>query len=476
MFTYLTRRAMLKLSATTLAGSVLASCAPKPAAQPTAAPTSAPAQATAVPPTAEPTVPPATAVPATPALVTIMYARLELSEEQQAQFEKDNPDVKIELVENDPVRFMAMVAAGTPPDLCRTGAANVPNLLARRLIRDLTPYFEVSAVLKPDDLAPVNNYYRANGPTETGQGPIYGMVKDWSPDFTVWCNYWVTEQAGLTKPDDTKPLSFAEVRAIAEKCMKKEGDRTVTWGYGWEHAWTDRMWMVGLLETGDGIYTDGFSKMDITENEAAKEIVKFYFDLMKDDLVSNPINPTSSWFIYDVMNSLSPLGQYGYWFGAMAADFEEDAKKRVILLPAPRWNPQQGKRISPCGVAVGTVMISSTQVPDAAWKVYEWYNGKEPALERAKSGWGLPALKSMLDLLPEETDFQKQSRKVALGEVEHSGETMKFNPFLAEGAANEIYWKHLEPALRGQITFDELLTNVETEVNAAIREGIDRLT
>jgi multiple sugar transport system substrate-binding protein len=40
--------------------------------------------------------------------------------------------------------------------------------------------------------------------------------------------------------------------------------------------------------------------------------------------------------------------------------------------------------------------------------VIEYYSGGQPALDRAVTGWGVPLLKSMFDLLPQDTEFNQQ--------------------------------------------------------------------
>jgi hypothetical protein len=35
--------------------------------------------------------------------------------------------------------------------------------------------------------------------------------------------------------------------------------------------------------------------------------------------------------------------------------------------------------------------------------------------------------------------------------------------------------KHLDVALKGDITFDDMVTNIEKEVNEIIKDGIDRI-
>jgi hypothetical protein len=52
---------------------------------------------------------------------------------------------------------------------------------------------------------------------------------------------------------------------------------------------------------------------------------------------------------------------------------------------------------------------------------------------------------------------------------------IKLNPFLSEGAVVNSWTKNLEQALKGQMTFDELVAAVENEVNAAISDGVMRI-
>lgn len=161
----LSRRAFLSASAAACLGAGLAGCAMVTPVGP--AVTTVPVEATPPP-----------IAPAAAGTVVVMHFRHELTEDQEKQFEQDNPGIEIEFLNADPVRFFAMYAAGNPPDLLRTQAPAIPQYLARKMLYDLTPFFEVSEVLKPADLAPANSYYMANSPLEIGKGKVYGMVKD----------------------------------------------------------------------------------------------------------------------------------------------------------------------------------------------------------------------------------------------------------------------------------------------------------
>ncbi len=465
--TRLTRREMLKLSGTFAAGSLLAACAPAATPQPT----SAPAQAVPVVATqAPPTVAPAPTQAIVEGTVVIMHRRHELLEDEEKQFEADNPGIQIELLADDFTRFFAMYAAGTPPDLLRVQAPSIPQFLARKILYDLTPYFEASEVLKPGDLAPANNYYKASGPLAIGQGKIYGMVKDWSPDFTLWAYKPAFEAAGVDVPDDTQPLTYDEVVQLAQQLAKFEGDRVATWGYGYGDFWIDRIWMNMLAETGQELYADSFTKINLAGNEEARKVTQYYFDLAKANLVANPLNPSPSWNGEDFTKGSLALLQYGYWFSGMA---ESDVTKgQIVMLPAPTW---AGQRRDPTMTATGMIMSAATQVPDAAWKVFEWYNGLQPADVRAKSGWGVPGLKSLYPLMPSEGGFRQQVSRVLQEELGYAEIPLQFNPFISETAVVDSWAKNLDRALRDEISFDDLLANVEKEINDAIKEGIDRI-
>jgi multiple sugar transport system substrate-binding protein len=182
------------------------------------------------------------------------------------------------------------------------------------------------------------------------------------------------------------------------------------------------------------------------------------------------VNPTSSWAGDDFVRGVVAMVQYGYWFGGMA---ESDVTAgKVVMLPSPTWSSE---RRDPTITATGMFMAAATQVPDAAWKFFEYYNAGQPAINRAGSGWGVPALKSMYDLMPKETDFDQQRQRVLKAELDLATPPLQFNPFITETAVYDTWTVYLEQALNGAITFDELLANVEADVNTAIQEGKERI-
>jgi len=453
------RREFLKFSGVAAAGAILASCAPKATPTPTQPPITGETEV----PTQEP---PPKKVEGN---VVIMHQRSELSEAQEQQFEADNPGITIELIENNLQRFFAMLAAGAQLDLYRTQGPIVPSLLARKLLYDLTPYFQTSELIKVDDLADANKAYWAKSALEVGEGNIYGMCKDFSPDMTVWVNDGLFEAAGVTPLDDTSSMTYDQWYQLAKQVAKFEGDRIATWGFGYSNGWIDRIWMVALAETGKSLFTDGYTKVNFGDD--VKAMANYFYTVAKDRLCESPVDASpNGWAGGDFTAGILATMQYGYWFGGMS---ETDANRgKVRMLPAPTW---AGVHLDPTITATGMVMLSGTSNPDAAWKVFEWYNAGQPSIDRAGSGWGCPALKSQWPLMPNNTPFQQQVQKVLAGELAVSDVKMQYNPFLGENSFFNAWNTHLNEALSNAITFDELCSKTESDINTLIAEGISRL-
>ncbi len=453
-----TRREMLKLTGAAAVGSVLAACGTP------AAPSQAPAATSAPAPTKAP------AVASGPVTISVMHDPKEFTEDMIKQFEAANPNIKLEVLKTDMTRFYAMAAAGNPPDVVRVQAPDLPQLLSRKLLKDLTPYFQSSSLLKMDDLAPANNYYKAKSPIQFGDGPIYGMVKDWSPDFTLFIYTAAFEEAKVPVPDTSKVFTYDELGELGKKLTKLQGDKVVRWGFDMADGWIDRIWMNMLAEKGQALYTPDYKKINLVNNDEARKAARYFFDLQKANAMASPVNPSTDWIGADFTKGMVGIIQYGYWFSAMA---ESDVTKgKVVMLPSPTW---AGKRRGPTMTATGTVISAKTKNPDAAWKVFEWYHGGAPSVDRAKGGWGVPGLKSQYAMIPTDSPFQKQARAILDAELPYTNDVIQFNPYISGDTVYNLWNKYVEQALRGSLSFDDMLKKIEAEANTAIQEGADRI-
>lgn len=460
--TQLSRRHLLKLMGVGLA---LAACAPAgaPAGDQASAGAAAPASAATE--------------------LVMMYHAGEIPEPLITQFNENYAPLHLTRVDVDPTRFYAMFAAGEAPDLVRSMAPDIPQLLGRGMLLNLQSYFETSDVLKEDDMLPVNNYYRAGDLLSIGDGPRYGMVKDWAPDGFIWINEAVFEEAGVEAPDLTNPVSEVDMNAIARSVTVREGNQTKTFGFDTATGFIDRFWMSMAKAAGGSLYTDDFTAIQVVDNEPVVNAIKFYFDLANEGVMPSALNPSpAGWFGPDFTGGRLAIVRTGYWFhGFCVADPGEEfqaalADGKIKMYPSFSW---YGARSNPCITAAGAIATSSTKNPDATWTAFEWFMGKEPAQDRARSGWGLPGLTSLWDLIPKEGPLSSLTWATIQAEEPYTKETIQFNPYLAGGepmVPGIVYQTNLEQALRGEISFEELLARIESETNVAIQEGMDQVS
>jgi multiple sugar transport system substrate-binding protein len=405
-----------------------------------------------------------------PTEVSVMWNLGEFTKPDIEFFESRHPNVKIELIADDPAKLAAMFASGRPPDVFRVQAPGIPQLIRRGLIRPLTSYFSASDLVRPGDLAGANNYYRSDG-KRIGSGDLYGMVKDWSPDFNVFLYTKAFSDAKVDVPSSNVRPTYTQLAQIATKlAAKRSGGRPVYRGFVHSNdlAWFDRTVMNMLGEKGTSLYAANFTRMNLTKNPEAVKIFRYFYDLHRRRLDINPLVPSTSYGGEEFIAGKVGMLQYGYWFSGMAES--KLTKGKVVMLPAPTWGRVPR---NPTITATGGVISSRSSNPDAAWEVFEYYMGGKPARDRAGSGWGVPGLKSLYDLMPAKTAFQKQVQKVLRKELALNTKPLQFNPYLSDVAVATSYKKHVEQALKGRISFTEMLQRVEREVNELIEDGRD---
>lgn len=459
---YVSRRDFLKLSGAAAAGSWLVTLAPAAAA-------SAPARTTAAQEQTE---------------VTFMIHGGELSEEEIAIFHEKNPGIKLTRLDVDQTRLFAMMAAGEPPDVFRLQYTEFPQLLARNLVLNLQSYFEASPLIKFDDLVEPNNFYKATDPFNIGEGDIYGMIKDWSPDTTLFVNDAIFEEAGVDLVSSTEPLTYEQLFEIAKATTKFDGERAEVIGLSWNHGWVDRYWTMWLFSKGESLFSEDLTQANFVNNESARQAIQWHLDTASEKIAFSPLVAYNSWAGPDFVAGSIAIVQFGYWFSAFLRlnsgeneafqQLMEEGKIRMVT--APVW--QDGEHISPTITATAAVISQASPNPDEAFRVFEWYNAEEPAINRADVGWGVPALKSLFDRLPKEGVYGEIMWKALENEMQYAGAIIPHNPYLQggePGVVGSVFLTNWEQYLTGDMDFDTLVSTIEDETNFAIEEGIDRI-
>lgn len=110
------------------------------------------------------------------------------------EFERQNPDLRVEIEVGSLEKFIVMTAAGEPPDLVRVLGYNVPEYAAKGLIQSLEPFLRESQKVSVADFIPA-----ALG-SLSYQGELYSIPWGLSAQ-TMFVNVDKYAEVGLSIPD-----------------------------------------------------------------------------------------------------------------------------------------------------------------------------------------------------------------------------------------------------------------------------------
>ena len=402
----------------------------------------------------------------------VMYKSNELTKDHIADFESKNPDIKVDFIEYDSTRLNAMLTSGDVPDLVRAPAVGSANGNARGLATNLDPFLEKSSVLKKDDLLKVNDSFRWDG-KNVGQGPIYGICKDWSQDATLWYNRSLLEQAKIPAPSTTDAMTYDQLLGIAKQLTQKSGGRTQVYGLGVEWAWNlFAPIAMMVIQQGGSLYSADLATTDFTTPEARKAL-QWYVDFGKAGVGPTSLDPLPDGAdLATFMAKRMVITQDGYWYGGNFASGDGiKMQNDVAMAPAPVMGD---KRISPCYAGWGAMIPAKSKHKDAAWKLMEYFMAGPPAVERAKSGWGLHALKSLMPNLPQSLPYQKQAYATTQNEVNFSG-LLPDSPYIGGDTWSSVLDKYIQAAIKGQTTVEAACKSITDDINKALKQGKDQI-
>jgi len=344
----------------------------------------------------------------------------------------------------------------------------MPNVIARDLALDLTPYFGRSSILSSDRLQPVNNVYRWDRATRTqGTGPIYGMAKDWSQDAMIWFNKKVFDQANVPYPSETEPMTFDEMLDVAKRITVRQGDRVQVYGLdaGWAFFMQGHLLQM-LAQKGEQLFSPDFAEAYFDTPEV-RAIFQWYVDWAKAHVGPSPLNPEAAGTTVLFSSGRLGMALYGYWYGGSIITDSADIQQNAGFAPAPLWGQ---RRISACMSGTGAWIPKNARHPDEAWQFMEYFMGEQPAQDRAASGWGIPALKPYVSDMPQKIPYQKSALQVQQREFPYL-RILQFSPYANYNGIEALITQHIEPVMRDEISLNAACQQLNSAVNKLLQQG-----
>lgn len=381
----------------------------------------------------------------------------ELSEEEIALFEVSNPDIHIEYINAAEFSYDIAFLLEQLPDVIRVQASDIPTLVREGSLLDITSYMDDESLISVDDLTSAANYYKVDG-------RYYGLPKDWSPDFSLYVYTPAFTEMGIAIPDVTTPLTYEELFELAASLTKKDGD-TVT-QYGFYTYFLDSTINSILLQRGLSMFNEDFSAVQLTNHPEVLEVIRAFYDMALNGTMYPYPMDGASWKDWVISGKIAIL-QYGYWFGGSLSP-EMPIYDNLSILPAPTWDtslPRLNTTIGPVGISI----LSTSQHSEEAYRFFEWYIAGDAGQARAKNGWGVPVLRSLLPLLPQESAFDQQRFAVLTDELRYSDWVLPIYPYNSiRTTFNDSWTQNIQLAMADEIDFDVFVSNLEDSINLAI--------
>ncbi|MBC9824046.1 extracellular solute-binding protein [Terrabacter sp. MAHUQ-38] len=401
--------------------------------------------------------------------VTVMGVADDFPKDLLKIWNSKHPDLPVKIIAYDETRLNAMLAAGNPPDLVRgLGAQQAGFLASRKIARPLDDYIAKSSAFKVSDLDPVNDVWRWDG-TKQGEGQIYGLTKDYSLDMMLWYNSRLFESVGATAPTAERPPTYDDMLDVAKELTSVKGGKVLRYGM-WSTAPAVEGIHAMMATTGVPLFAEDLKTVDFSSPEAQKAVL-WLANVAKAKVGYTLLDPNPDgwdWPPFSVQREA--MAQAGYWFaGAVAGG--EGTGKWARLAPAPMLGT---KRVSPTTSATGHWIPTKAKNPDGAFALLEWFTAGEPAVARAKSGWGIPIIRSLASHLPTAEPFQKEALETQRAESQYAT-VLTFSPYATVTALSATVAGLFPQLVKGGMTIGQFADQANDKCNQLLAEGVSRV-
>jgi multiple sugar transport system substrate-binding protein len=282
----------------------------------------------------------------------------------------------------------------------------------------------------------------------------------WWYDTQVWAN------AGLSARKPTDPITYDELLDAAKAMTKTSGGKTTMYGLWAVTPDIDRI--AAMVATAGGrIISEDLSTVDFTSPEAQKALT-WIVEAGKQGLGYSVANPSPDWDGPEMFAGKQATACEGYWYTGFTETTAPAFESKLQFNAAPLLG---SKRISPSFGAVGFWIPAKAKNPGASFAWLEWYCGGAGAKQRISAGDGLPSLHSMLDLLPQKTNFERACVATQNNELDYIDVVQVASPYALNTAINTTLAKDFPAAITGSMTVGKLADHLTADVNAVLAAG-----
>lgn len=194
----------------------------------------------------------------------------------EAQIERFNQEFAPYHVTRVSFNFEKLVeglAAGNAPDVAVAPALKVPWLAGCGALRNVAGLFQASATASKADLFAVDGYF-------TSAGQRWGMALSWSPDYLVWANTQLWQQAGVDLPEGVLPLE--EWRRLSARLSAVGAAGAPVFGTDFTFDFPALLWLAETLDPPARLFGEDGRGLDLRARPDFVQAVRFVLDWKKE--------------------------------------------------------------------------------------------------------------------------------------------------------------------------------------------------
>ena len=343
----------------------------------------------------------------------------------------------------------------------------------------LNSYIEKSEVLSTSDLWDLNDNYKDNGEYKA-------LIKDFSPDFMLIYNKTMLNSYNAANPNDqitiseTEPLTWVEFYEIASKI---QNSLNVQYGTSLGFEGVKHLHQM-VQSTGASMYTSDYKELNIG-NSNVKKAFEYFCALQKD-------NATEFSTYMAVNHSSSKKAPASYTSGSNTSEQELFKQQRcfsifnglysfisydfyntsfeVGIAPSPVMN-EGDDPYSTTSAMVAHGISRTSKYKDIAWRWLEFYQTE--GLKRfAAISFNIPGNKTVAgsDAFLKNDNPKIEYMTNYFYNYVNSGYVYatQYNPNVSFSRIRTCFSTHMAKYYDGQLSFNELLTEINKSVKASV--------
>lgn len=373
-------------------------------------------------------------------------------------FMSQNPEIEVRTDREaaDPEKLVSLIAAGTAPDIGFSTIDRWPAFAVKDAFLPLDDFIARDGYDLSDFYPQILKPYRYDG-QRFGEGTLYGLPKEIAIR-SMYYNQDIFREAGIEPPAADAPWSWERFVEVTQQTTKREGGRTTQYGYIQE-MWIGP-WMIWAWSAGGDAVDDAYNPTRSTLDDP--RVLEGY-QIYTDFVTKYKSAPTATVVEEQGRAELFAAGRGAtYNNGRWMVPLFRDADFGWDVMPMPA-KTQRAQLLTGSIFAIST----SSQNPEAAWKVLSYITGPEGQRQLTELGLLLPSRRSVAESDVFLANTPPQNNRIYLDELEFA-RVLPLHPEFPE--MEQVIDDETDLVLLGDKSAADALAVMHERINAILQQ------